>query len=155
MIALGTQHPDILVSSKADLIALRGEDGKLVVSTRQKERYAVENWLRMNGQNGERPERWPSEGAMRGMRLICDDTGCRGEIKGYKVAVAHEASAWQEDCGWADIVIASVPVRDCGAGTVIDRFSVYRHGAHALYLSPDLQIETVEETRGERIWAGY
>lgn len=155
IIAFTSRHPDILVSSTADLIAIRGANDKLVVSTRRKDKYAVENWLRMNGQDGEKPERWPSEGEMQGMDLRCDDAGCRGEVKGYKIAIAHEPSAWQEDCGWADIIIASVPVQGCSAEHVIDRFSVYREGAHALYLEQDLRIETVEAQRGERIWAGY
>lgn len=148
-------RPDILISSKADLIAIRGEDDKLLVSTRRKERYAVENWLRMNGQDGEKPERWPSEGKMDVFPLSCDDAGCRGEVKGYKVAIAHEPRAWQEDCTWADIVISSVPVDVCGAKFLIDRFSVYREGAHSLYLSEDVTIKTVERERGARIWAGY
>ncbi|MEM6780825.1 MAG: ComEC/Rec2 family competence protein [Pseudomonadota bacterium] len=150
-----TKQPDILVSDKADLIALRGEDNKLVVSTRQKNKYAVENWLRMNGQEGEKPERWPSEGAMDGFALQCDDAGCRGELKGYKIAIAHDQGAWQEDCRWAEIMIASIPVDDCAAPYTVDRFSVHREGAHSIYLDETVTIKTVERERGARLWAGY
>lgn len=156
VIALMTPRPDILVSTNADLIAVRDEAGRLVVSSRRKDKYAAENWLRMNGEDGVKPELWPKEGKEEGLPLSCDPSGCRGDIRGHKIAIAHEDKAWQEDCGWADVLIASVPVDQnaCKAQGVIDRFSVWRDGAHSVFLEgPVPRVQTVQGVRGERLWA--
>jgi competence protein ComEC len=155
--ALITPRPDILISAKADLIAVRDEAGRLVVSTRRKDKYAAENWLRLNGEEGVKPELWPKEGREEGLPLSCDPSGCRGVIKGHKISIAHEDKAWQEDCGWAEILVSSVPVEDksCAASYIIDRFSVWRNGAYSVYLQEKKppRVVSVRDVRGDRLWA--
>lgn len=150
------KQPDILVSSKVDLVSLRDENGSLWLSTGRKERYAAENWLRRNGQDEKDNRRkWPKEGVAEGFPLACDSYGCRGEVSGQKIAVAYSNKAWQEDCQWADIVISQkpVPYKECKAKHVIDFFDVWRNGAHAIWVTPEkVKIQTVEELRGKRLW---
>lgn len=69
------------------------------------------------------------------------------------------ADAGTEDCALADVVIGAVPTRRACAGArrVIDRFDLWRHGAHALWFGPtpgQVRIESVEGERGRRPWSG-
>ncbi|HPD83695.1 MAG: ComEC/Rec2 family competence protein [Alphaproteobacteria bacterium] len=149
------KQPDILVSSKVDLISLRDNQGQLWLSSGRKERYTAENWLRLNGQDSKDKRLWPREGSVADFPLICDPYGCRGQINGQKLAVAFQNKAWQEDCAWADILISQTPVNDkkCAAKTIIDYFDVWRSGAYALWLTPNkIKIQTVEGVRGKRLW---
>lgn len=155
VMALLSPAPDILVSGKADVVAVRNARGDLVVSTRKTDRYSSDSWLRLNGQEEGNPDIWPKEGGKDGFPLLCDAGGCRGEVNGYKVAVSYQPAVWQEDCNWADLVIASVPVDGaCAAAHVVDRFSVWREGAHSVYLADGPVIKTVAGARGERLWTG-
>lgn len=149
------KQPDILVSSKVELVSVRDDKGLLWLSTGRKERYTAENWLRRNGQDEGDKQTWPREGDIKGFPLTCDSYGCRGEVKGQKVAVAFTNKAWQEDCGWADLVISKTPVpyKECQAKHVIDYFDIWREGTHAIWLTPEkVKIQTVKEIRGNRPW---
>jgi competence protein ComEC len=71
------------------------------------------------------------------------------------VALVRTESALAEDCWRADVVISAVPVRiRCPApGGVVDRFDVWRDGAHAVWLASDrIRIESVAGRRGDRPW---
>ena len=149
------RQPAILISSKVDLISVRDHSGSLWFSTGRKERYTAKNWLRRNGQLEGDKKIWPREGALKEFPLACDVYGCLGEIGGQKIAFAFSNKAWQEDCQWADIIISKTPVKDknCQGKYVIDYFDVWRHGAHAIWLTPDkVKIQTVEALRGKRLW---
>jgi competence protein ComEC len=67
-----------------------------------------------------------------------------------------KASALAEDCALADVVISRVPMRAgrCpGPVLVIDRFALWREGAHALWLAgKGIRVERVREARGARPW---
>jgi competence protein ComEC len=70
-------------------------------------------------------------------------------------ALIQDASALAEDCRHAGIVVSTVPVRrHCqSAGIVVDRFSLWRDGAHALWLDPTgVRVESVRSARGDRPW---
>jgi competence protein ComEC len=151
IIALGHQQPDILISPEGKLAAVRDEGGILHLSTRQQDRFSAETWLRRNGQDIENPSRWPAEGTGPS-NLICGEAGCRMEREGRKVAFSLHPSAHKEDCGWADILIAVDPVKikPCPVKTVIDRYDIWREGAHAVWL--DGRYESVTDVRGERPW---
>jgi len=149
------KQPDILISSKVDLVSLRDDNGSLWLSTKRKERYTADQWMRLNGQADQEKRKWPKEGSVDGFPLACDFYGCRGEVKGQKLSVSFTQKAWQEDCGWADIVISKTPVpyKACQAKHVIDFFDVWRKGSHAIWLRPDkVTIKTVEGQRGKRPW---
>lgn len=149
------RQPDILISTKVDLVAMRDEGGQLWFSTGRKERYTADNWLRRNGERVGKKKIWPREGGVAGLPLTCDAYGCRGEMCGQKISVAYTNKAWQEDCDWADVVISQTPVsyKECAAPMVIDYFDIWRDGAHALWLNPDkVLVRSVEEVRGNRLW---
>jgi len=148
------RSPDILVSGDAALIAVRAASGGYMLSTRRKNRFAADGWLRQAGQD--KAESWPREGASGDQRLHCDAAGCIYRAGGYTVALVRDERALAEDCWLADLVVSLEPVRvDCRqANTVIDRFDLWRRGAHAIWLdSPDIHVESVNGERGDRPWA--
>jgi competence protein ComEC len=160
VIALGmasvalVRAPDILVSGDGRLVAVRGADGLLRVSSARPARLTRETWLRRAGQS-DPASVWPRAGRSEDGSLSCDPAACLYTMHGHVVALVRDASALVEDCQHADIVVATVPVRrPCqSADIVIDRFSLWRNGGHALWLDRDgVRVENVREERGIRPW---
>jgi len=152
--------PDILIDSKGQLQAVRtgGKDGTAVAfSTLRRARFDRDIWLRRLGRE-EAGAKWPVTGlgpkTNVGRQLTCDLEGCLFRAAGQVVALAYGEGALAEDCWAADIVIATVPVRrNCPAQTLVDRFDLWRHGAHAIWLDEKgARIETVNGVRGDRPW---
>ncbi len=89
---------------------------------------------------------------------VCDTSGCVLTINSKVAAFISDRNALGEDCARADLVVAFFPVsgadwRRCNA-VLIDRRSVWRRGAHAVWLMPDgdIEIMTVAEQSGRRPW---
>ncbi|NCC21818.1 MAG: ComEC family competence protein [Alphaproteobacteria bacterium] len=157
-IAVSSPPPDLLVSSSGRLVAFRGSDGELYASTLRSDRFDRENWARQLGVDEESGvTRWPAEGKIEGRGLVCGELGCRLELKGRRIAVRFSPYGLSEDCAWADLVVSREPVKPwlCGETAVIDRFDVWRDGAHSVRLSGDeIVVHTVAEERGQRPWTG-
>ncbi|GIK96110.1 MAG: competence protein ComEC [Alphaproteobacteria bacterium] len=145
--------PHVLVSGDGRLLAVRGADGGLLLSSLRVESFTAEGWLRRMADDA--AERWPEEGASPDGSLACDGLGCIYRAEGHVVALAVEPAALEEDCHIANVVVSLSPLRrPCpSAGTVVDRFDLWRDGAHALWLTPDgIEVQSVDETRGDRPW---
>ena len=149
------RRPDILVDGEAKVMAVRGLDGELWLSTRQRGRFVSDVWLRRDGQA--KTLTWPRDGeGAPAAGLRCDTLGCiqrRGE---RLIAFVRDPRAFDEDCRRADLVVSAVPAWDLcpGPETVVDRFDLWRSGSHAIWLGPDgVRVESVAEARGERPWA--
>jgi competence protein ComEC len=148
-----SRPPDVLVDGDAKLVAVRGEDGALALSSTRKARFHGQVWLRRVGQ--EEAAAWPWGGASPDGRLACDALGCIYEARGQTVALVHDGRALAEDCGTAEVVVSLVPVRvPCPSPRrVIDRFDLWREGGHAVWLDPDdVRVETVRAWQGRRPW---
>lgn len=154
LLSVATQRvPDVLVSGDARLIAVRGADGLLQLSTTRAGRLTRETWLRRAGQD--EALAWPTQGASEDGRLSCDPAGCLYKAAGQVVAIVREPSALAEDCRVAGVVVATIPVRRAcpSAQAVIDRFALWREGGHAIWLDADgVTVESVRQVRGERPW---
>ncbi len=155
LLSIATQRtPDVLVSGDARLVAVRGADGLLQLSTTRTGRMTRETWLRRAGQD--EALAWPAAGTSADGRLSCDGAGCLYRAAGQVVAIVRESSALAEDCRIASVVVALIPVRrTCpSAHTVIDRFALWRDGGHALWLEAggQVRVESVREARGQRPW---
>jgi len=155
-LALATADtPDILIDGDAKQVAVRDQGGGLRVSGRANS-FVAETWVRRDGIAS--AARWPRPSDRRpaedgGVR--CDGLGCVTTIDGQIVAIAYTRGALEDDCRSADIVIAFVPVRGpCpSAHLVVDRFDVWRSGAHAIWLSDgEIRVETASHLRGRRPW---
>lgn len=154
MIAPFGAQPDIMVSGNGKLVALRGVDDTLYFSTRQAERFSIENWQRMNGHEGQRAKRFEDDGSP----ASCDEAGCRAVVAGAHVAVLKSRAAYFEDRDWADIMIADFPLprerKDSGK-TVIGLYELRRGGAASVYLREgDVQMRSIASDVGQRPWAG-
>ena len=145
-------QPDILVSGDAKLLAIRAADGGLVLSSRRARGMLAETWLRRHGPRAE--ARWPEGGPSDDGQLHCDALGCVLRSKGWTVAISRDSRALAEDCAAADMVISLVPVRIPCLPPVVDRFDLWRDGAHAVWLSEGgrLRVESVRSRRGRRSW---
>ena len=144
--------PDILISENGRLMAVRGGDGGLSVSEPRRDRFTREIWLRADGQF--EAGTWPTSSPDDGDWLSCDPLACLYRPNGLSVALIRDARALLEDCSMADIVVAGIPVpRFCRAEIIVDRFDVWRHGAHAITFTQDGPVVArVADRIGLRPW---
>lgn len=141
--------PDLLISADGAVAALRDAEGRLRLSDPRKGGIAVDTWLERNGQVDRLA--WPEPPESGG----CDGEGCRAKIRDRSIALALTRGAAAEDCGRVDLVIAArfMPRRRCQGSVLIDRGSLWRAGAHAVWIEEEgVRIETVRARRGKRPW---
>lgn len=147
------RQPDIYISEKGKLVALRGADGNLYFSTGRAEKFAAENWLRLNGRDGEKPKTFRDENAP----VQCDDEGCRAEVAGKHVSILRTRRAFFEDWDWADVMIADFPLpeeKKDGGKVILGLYDFLDGGAHTVYLrGDDVRVMTVGEEVGKRPWS--
>lgn len=139
--------PDVMVAESGKLIAVRGADGDLYFSSGRRDKFTAENWLRLSGRDGEKVRTFKDEAAP----LRCDADGCRAELKGRKVSVVFKDRAGREDCGWAEVMVAEIPVR-CREGVVVDLYDAKKRGAHAVFLGEEVVVRSVGRAYKQRPW---
>jgi competence protein ComEC len=151
---LTVEVPDLFIDGSGRLLAARTADGGLLVSSKSVGRSTREAWLRRTG--SEAPAGyWPKQGASADGGLRCDASGCVYRVNEHIVAVAARGEALIEDCRLADVLISLVPVRGscASASALLDRFDLWREGAHAVWLDRNrVRIESVNGVRGDRPW---
>jgi competence protein ComEC len=148
---LGTRNtmPDILINRTASNIAVMNAAGELVPLSGRKDRFAVERWLTANGE-----EATAAEAAQR-PAWTCTETRCTASINSATIVALTDEAKQPADCTGADIVIAAYPLRgNCKTSTTrIDRFSVWREGSHALWISNGkVSVITARSLQGDRPW---
>ncbi len=142
------QPPDLLVSSDARLIALRRPAGLLVQRGSGTDAFTLDAWRQLWAVNAIRPFPDVGDGGVPG--LACSPTGCRiGPL-----LLARDVTVTSPDCAGVRLVIAAEPARDlCPDAAVVDRFSVWRDGATAVWLHGDRVLTLSDRTeRGDRPW---
>lgn len=151
-LSLAARAPDILIDEKGKVAAVRGASGDLVMISGSRKSFARETWLRRDAQK--------DDGA-RADTSSCDALGCvyrpdkRPELA---VALVRAPEALAEDCARARIVISAVPTfgRCRGPELVIDRFDLWRGGAHAVWLGQGAPVaRSVAQDQGRRPWSLY
>jgi competence protein ComEC len=147
------QKPDILVERRGATVAIRAETGQFVLPLQRKARFTIEKWLLREGDGTRFGEVLKRPGWQ------CGGTACRALVKGRRIVyLRHDtpAGAVAQLCGNAEIVIAAVPLRGAcrRARLRIDRFDLWRKGAHAVYYEgeDDWRVVTVRDTQGRRPW---
>ncbi|WP_439577728.1 ComEC/Rec2 family competence protein [Elioraea sp.] len=138
--------PDILVSPDARLIAIRAEGALHVQSLPGASRFVRGIWDERSGGLPFVP--LPPAGVP-AQAIDCTPGAC--PIGGGAVLLRGDPPGrW---CGRVAVVISAEPVRArCGGSTVIDRFSVWRDGAHAVWLGDQPAVLSDRAWRGERPW---
>lgn len=130
----------------------------LYVSSTRREKFAAHLWEEAAGLDPESEKPKPVSDI-----FICDETGCRGEVKDRSIVIAaftSDKAGLAEDCARARLVVAFFPAspedwRACQA-YLIDRRSAWRRGAHAVWIERDgaLIVKSASEIRGDRPWTG-
>ncbi len=152
------RSPDVLVSEDGRLFAVRGGDGDLLISTHRRARFTSGVWLRRAGQ--EEGDGFPEVGAAANVALACDPLGCiYSKPEGEKIALLTDGRALDEDCRAATVLIATFPVSRTNCAepyVVIDRFDLWREGAHAItFAGRGAVVETARQRRGRRPWVQW
>lgn len=154
---LAFEPPALLVSGDARQVALRDDEGRLWVASRRGNRFVLETWQRQAFAS--ETVTWPALGSAAGGALSCDPLGCLFRAGEWRVAVLLDPAAAADDCAVADLVVSLEPLRrqPCAGPTlVIDRFDLWREGAHAVWLGAnDLRIATTAQAQGDRPWSPF
>lgn len=144
--------PDILLSGSGKLQAVRASDGMMYVSTARREKFTAENWMRMNGMDGEKPRTFRHPDSP----VRCDSDGCRYEKGAARISFVTSPRGMREDCGWADLMIADIPMKKwrCDEGTILlDLFDIRDHGGYAAQVSDHaIRIRPVKDETAHRPW---
>lgn len=142
--------PNVLIHPEG-AVAVRTDDATLYAQGRG---FVVDTWARRAGL--EEADSWPRQQSREGA-LRCDAQGCMARVNGWLVALPKHASAIDEDCRTADVVVTHLSVggRCPSARIVVDRWSLRAGGAHALWLPPRgaADMQTAADLRGRRPWS--
>jgi competence protein ComEC len=139
---------DLMIERTAANVVLRNEEGLWVPAQKRRARFAVEKWLQTNGEEATLAEATKRPG------WDCTEKRCTATVKGKRVAyLTGEGPA--TGCDGIDILIAAFPLRGaCRAVALrIDRFDVWRSGAHAVRIGAGgVKVETARQLQGNRPW---
>ncbi|MDA0366960.1 MAG: ComEC/Rec2 family competence protein [Proteobacteria bacterium] len=142
--------PLILADGQGRYVAVRLGDGYSVSRTARS--FTAKMWLRRAGQAT--APRWPKAGETSADgRLTCGATGCFLDTDAGRVLISDDAKTIAQHCDDVMLVVSREPVRQRCAARVIDRFDVWRHGAHAVWIKNGQPIvRTAHQARGARPW---
>ena len=141
--------PDVLVESTAANVAFRSEAGELVFAAPRRGSFAAGKWLQANGEEASLKDAAARPG------WTCVERRCTATVKNKTIAYFREAEGAVPSCDGIDILIADYPLRGaCRTVAIrIDRFDVWRHGAHALWIDDgEIDIATARGDCGARPW---
>jgi len=137
--------PDILISSEARLIAVR--DGHYYLQSRSgASRFVRDAWRDHLAAGPLLPMRT-------GEPASCGPDACRILLGGAQTLILRTSA--RPDCAGVTLLISAEPARgECPAGIpYIDRFSVWRDGAHAIWLTAAApHVLSDRANRGDRPW---
>ncbi|UPY38715.1 ComEC/Rec2 family competence protein [Sediminicoccus sp. KRV36] len=128
-------------------------------------RFTGDAWLRGFGDDAGTP--LPVDGELAGGRIACTPQSCllrdaagaaavlllRPPMpqRGQRAAAEFRRGA-HPACGTAPVILSPEPLRgDCPGSVVVDRFSAWRDGAHAVWLAPP-RVVSDRDWRGDRPW---
>jgi competence protein ComEC len=143
------QRPQILIEERASNVAVFDAQGHYVFADHSKGKFAGEKWLQGNG------EITTLNAAASTLAWTCAENMCFADVGDTSVAYIHEQAEADWTCPPVDIVIADFPLRHAcrDVPTRIDRFDVWRHGAHAIYFQDGkIRISTTKAEQGDRPW---
>ncbi|MCB1840478.1 MAG: ComEC family competence protein [Alphaproteobacteria bacterium] len=162
-ITLGAQTPpDILVSETGKLVAYKVPAETMYASTKRSEKFVLKNWERQaglpEGASLAFPRATSEEQKTDGSAPLCDAQACRAFLKGKKISIIFDPYAFAIECAWADIIIAREPLsqKNCRAAIQIDRFTLWREGALALWINErngSVWMKGVTAQTGNRPWS--
>lgn len=160
-----TAPPDVLVSADARLIAFRTDGAVVLHRASGASNFIRDSWLRGWGEDEAEP--YSDKTAGDDALLPCAGLICRFQPReGSRAALLLKPARTRRGetappvtaapaCGQeAAVLISPEPIRGrCEGIPVVDRFSVWRNGSHAIWLEPGgARILSDREWRGDRPW---
>ena len=137
------------MTASADVVAVRGTDGRLAIVRNTTNPFAVRDWL-----TGDGDARQPDDQSL-GTGSICDDAGCTLRLAtGSIVSVPRTAHALAEDCIMSDLVITNREAPPNCRAVAIDRRTLQASGAMTFKQTDQgWTIKRVIAPGSERPWA--
>ena len=151
---LTASHPQILISNNAELLLVKSGNEAYLSNTR-KERFVRDQWLQHIGVEKENILSFPMEGTLNlkgQIKVSCDKTLCRIETPTQKISYGRNLVALNDDCQWADILVAPkwMDRNFCREKTVMDLGYLRRNGA--VSIDDGGNIDTTQAHRQKRPW---
>jgi competence protein ComEC len=161
VLAVGLASPllarpaDVLVSEDGRLIAVQTPAGVFVEQGTGASRFIRDDWTEYWGDGEMSP--MPRTGAAAGGAIVCDAAGCLLRPRlGAVAALLVRGKVSVADCRAAAIEVAAEPARGLCPKPwpkLVDRFTVWRYGATAIWLRPDGAVIVSDRwLRGTRPW---
>lgn len=145
------QLPDMLVSPDARLIGLRTPAGAFLEKTAGGSRFVQDAWR----QYWAVADFQPMPIRLDGM-VACEAGGCLLRPWADRAAILlARGTAPAQFCAQAALVVSAAPARDAcrSSSGLVDRFTVWREGAVAIWLEPGgARVLTDRAERGARPW---
>lgn len=168
--------PDLLVSADARLIAVRTTHGVFADAASGTSRFVQQSWQQYWARGPMRPLNVGPRTAPE--EIVCNPTACvlrarpggppalllltrpdqgaHGDHAGRRSVAtkAHRDEPEPEGCVDAVVVVSAEPARGrCFGPPLVDRFTVWRNGAYAVWLDPGVAtLLSDREERGTRPW---
>jgi competence protein ComEC len=143
------QRPHILIEERGSNVAVLNAAQNYVFADATKGKFAGDKWLLANGETLKIAE------AAAKPAWQCVDGMCFADVENQTIGYIHEQQGADWPCPPVDVLIADFPLHKACAEIPIriDRFDVWKQGAHALYKSGNAwRIETVKDLQGQRPW---
>ncbi len=142
--------PDLLVSSDARLIAWRRPDGLLLQRGSGASAFTLDAWQHYWASSAAAPLPQTANPGIGGDGLACPPVACR---IGH-VLLVRDVAATDLDCAGVALVVAAEPAQGvCQGVPRVDRFTVWRDGAEAIWLTKaGARVVSDRATRGDRPW---
>jgi len=141
--------PDVLISGDGKHVAVRRDDGRLVMLRGRPDSFLGQQWARAVIEHDTLDKKE--------IPVRCDAKGCVLSLRGHIIALPRVPEALGDDCASADIVIATgfaVAPAACGAATLMDEAALESGGVTALWFEGRrVAIRQARSRQGHRPWA--
>ena len=144
--------PDLLVSADARLIGFRTPTRVYVEEAQGAASFTLDEWTQLWGLPA---VAMPARGTTAHGAVTCDARACLlRPAADAPAALLARGAVGPSDCAEADVLVSAEPARRrCPSLTLVDRFTVWRQGAAAVWLEPGgVRLLTDREHRGVRPW---
>ncbi|MBV8092636.1 MAG: ComEC/Rec2 family competence protein [Acetobacteraceae bacterium] len=148
-----SRGPDILVSADARLIGMRAPGAIYLQEASGVSKFTREEWENFWGT--QHVLRLPPEHGALDAGITCMEGGCRLQPRpGAQAAILVRHDFDPALCNGAALLLSAEPAgQKCPGAAVIDRFTVWREGAQAVWLGRDgAMIVSDKGERGARPW---
>lgn len=150
------QHvlPDVLVSDTGKIVMFRTFKNSPQINNRRTEKFVRSRWQEYFGISDF--ELFSTQNTTTRKDVICDPLGCAWQKETQFISYSQNPLSLRLDCVKSTILIATQPISiGCNKPDLtIDRFDLWRDGAHAIYLQHGEKpfVTTVNGVRGDRPW---